>query len=130
MVLGSLWRLIKMRNLSSPTVIQSVTPTPWTAAPCGSGITCTAQKGNRNHKSPSVQTKMATSPVIRTTTNIETGNVRNPKKSDNRIIQISLTDVLPNAKTTTANAVVIANMTDCMGVIVHLTATKQSRDVV
>ena len=72
---------------------------------------------------------MATSLVTRTMTNIMTGNVRNPKRAITDMVQISLVDALHDAKTTTVSAALMANARDCVGMIVHLTATKQSRDV-
>ena len=44
------------------------------------------------------------------------------------MVQIGLTDALPDAKTTTASVAVMANVRDRAGMIVHLTAAKQSRD--
>ena len=63
----------KTRTPSSPTVTQTVTPTPWTAAPCRAGIPCVAQKGNRNHGQLSARTEMAISLVTRIATELWQG---------------------------------------------------------
>ena len=140
MVLGSPWQLIKTRNPSSPTVTQTITPTPWTAAPCGGGIPCTARKGNRSHGLPSARTGnrnhtplnartgMAISLVTRTATEIVTGNVIDPKRAITDMVQIGLVDALHDTKTTTVSAAVMASMRDHTDMKVHLTAAKQSRD--
>ena len=94
------------------------------------GIPCTACKGNRNHGPPSARTEMAISLVTRIMTNIVTGNVRNPKRAITDMVQIGLTDALHDAKTTMASVALMANANDLLGMIVHLTAAKQSRDVV
>ena len=73
---------------------------------------------------------MATSLATRTATEIVKGNMRNPKRAITNTVQIGLTDALHGAKTTMVHtsAVLMANTKDHMGVIVHPTATKQSRD--
>ena len=126
MVLGSPWQLIKMRNPSSLTVTRTVTPTLWTVAPCGAGIPCTARKGTRNHGPMSARTEMATSLVTRTAINIVTGSVRNLKRAITDMVQIGLTG---DGKTTTVSPALMANARDHVGMIVHPTATKQSKDV-
>ena len=85
---------------------------------------------NATHRPPSTETKMDAGLETRTTTKIATGNMRNPKRAITNIVQIGLMDALHGTKTTTVprNAVLMANARDHMGVIVHLTATKQSRD--
>ena len=74
---------------------------------------------------------MATSLTTRTVTEIVKGNVRNSKRVITDIVQISLADTLHGTKTMTVHmsVVLMANARDCMHVIAHLTATKQSRDV-
>ena len=129
MVLGRPWWLIGMRNLSSLTVTRTVTPTLLTAALCGGGKLGGAWNRNRNHGPKSTRTEMATSLVTRTVTEITTGNVIDPKRAITNMVQIGLTDALHDAKTTMANAAVMASMRDCTGMRVHSTAAKQSRDV-
>ena len=102
---------------------------PWTAAPCGAGILCTAQKGNRNHGPLSARTEIAISLVTKTVTEIMTGNVRNLKRAMADMVQIGLTDALPDTRTMTVSMALMANVRDCVGMRVHLRATKQSRDV-
>ena len=128
MILDSPWQLIKMRNLSSLTVTQTVTPTPWTAAPCGTGIPLAPQKGSRNHGSLSVRTEMATSPVTRTATNILTGDMRNPKRVITNMVQNGLVGTLHDAKTMTVSMAAIPNMRDRGHDSPSATATEQSRD--
>ena len=128
MVLGSPWWLIEMRNPSSPTVTQTVTPTPLTAAPCGGGLLCASQKENRNHGPQNARTEMATSLVTRTVTEITTGIVIGPKRVITDMVQIGLVDALHNAKTTMVSTAVMASTRDHAGMRVHSTAAKQSRD--
>ena len=117
-----------MRNPSSPTVTQTITPTLWTAAPCGAGIPCAARKGNRNHGPLSARTEMAISLVTRTVTEIMTGNMRDPKRAITDMVQIGLADALPDARTMMASAALMANVRDHVGMRVHPTTEKQSRD--
>ena len=119
-----------MRNPSSPIVTRTVPLAQWTAASCGTGIPCTAQK-NRNYGPPSAETEMVTSLVTRTMTEIAKGNVKSPKRAITDIVLIGLTDALHGTKTMTAHMsmVLMANAQDRMCVIAHLTAAKQSRDV-
>ena len=95
----------------------------WVSTPCA------AQIKNRNHGPPSAET-MDTGLVTRTATKIVTGNMRNPKRAITDMVQISLADALHGTKTMMVpmNAVLMANARDRMGMIVHLTATEQSRD--
>ena len=89
-----------MRNPSSLTVTQTITPTPLTAAPCGGGKSGGAKqwKGNRNHGLRSTRTEMATSLVTRTATEIMTGNMIGPKRAINDMVQNGLADALHNGK--------------------------------
>ena len=117
-----------MRNLSSLTVSQTVTPTPLTAAPCGGGLLCTAWKGNINHRPLSTRTEMATSLVPGIVTEVMTGNMIGPKRAITDMVQIGFADALHDAKTMMVSAAAMASTRDHVGIRVHLTAAKQSRD--
>ena len=73
---------------------------------------------------------MDTSLVTRTATKIMTGNMRNPKRTITDMALTSLTDAPHFAKTMMVfmNEVLMASVGYHMGMIVHLTAAKQSRD--
>ena len=100
--------------------------TQWTAVSCGGSTPCTARIKNRNHGPPSAETKMDTGLA----TKIATGNMRNPKRAITDMVQIGLMDALHGTKTTMVptNTMLMANARDRMGMIVHPTAAKQSRD--
>ena len=98
MILGSPWWLIEMRNPSSLTVTQIVTPTPSTAAPCWGGLPYTSQKENRNHGPQNARTEMAISLVTRTMIEIMTGIMIGPKRAITDMVQSSLMDALHDGK--------------------------------
>ena len=72
---------------------------------------------------------MAVSLVTRTMTEIVTGNMINPKRVITDMLQIGLMDALHDARTMMMSTAVIVNTSDHAGMIVHPTATNQSRDV-
>ena len=117
-----------MKNPSSLTVTQTITPTPLTAAPCGGSLQCTSMTENRNHGPQNARIEMATSLVIRTVTETMTGIMIGPEKVIIDMVQISLADTLHNVKTPMVSAAAMASVNDCMGMRVCLTAVKQSRD--
>ena len=71
---------------------------------------------------------MATSLLTRIATKIMTGTMTGPKRAITNMVQNGLADALHDAKTMMARAAAMANVRDCMGMRVHSTATKQSRD--
>ena len=124
MVLGSPWQLIKMKNLSSPTVTWTIPPTPLTAAPCGGSLLCASLTENRNHGPQNARIEMATSLVIRTMTETVTGIMIGPERVITNMVQIGLEDALHDVKTPMVSAAAMASMNDHAGMRVHLTAVK------
>ena len=67
---------------------------------------------------------MATSLVIRTTTETMTGIMISPERVITNMVQIDLADALHEVKTPTASAAAMASVNDHVGMRVPLTAIK------
>ena len=93
------------------------------------GLLYASQKENRNHGPLNTRTEIATSPVTKSVTEIVTGIVIGPKRAITNTVQIGPMDALHDAEIMVASASVTVSMRDRAGRRVHLTTTKQSRDV-
>ena len=117
-----------MRNPSSLTVTQIITPSLLTVAPHGGGPLYESQRENRNHRPQNARTKIATSLVKGTVTKIAKGIRIGPKRATTDVFQNGLVGILCDAETMKAIAPVMANTRDHTGRRVHPTAAKPSRD--